>query len=257
MSPKILITFDLEEFDLPSEFGCLISEEDQINISTSGLHRLTILLSKYNIPSTFFTTAFYATKNKELIKNLSQNHEIASHSKYHSDFRDTDPFDSKTEIEGITGKPVYGFRMPRFKSVDLTLLKEAGYSYDSSINPTYIPGRYNKLLARRKYYYDASSNIFEIPVSVIPVIRFPLFWLSFKNIPFPIYLRLCKTAIWKDAYLHLCFHPWEFAELESFNIPRYIKTSSGASLSVRFEKLISELGKLGNFSTISGFLNLS
>jgi peptidoglycan/xylan/chitin deacetylase (PgdA/CDA1 family) len=115
------LTFDLEEFDLPLEFGCPISDEDQIIISNNGLQRLTILLSKFNIPATFFTTAFYANKNKELIKNLSENHEIASHSKCHSEFKETDPFDSKVEIERITGKPVYGFRMPHFKEDGTTI----------------------------------------------------------------------------------------------------------------------------------------
>jgi peptidoglycan/xylan/chitin deacetylase (PgdA/CDA1 family) len=212
------------------------------------------LLSKYNIPATFFTTAFYANRNKELIKNLSENHEIASHSKDHSDFRETDPFESKVEIERITGKKVYGFRMPHFKEIDLSLIKAAGYSYDSSINPTLIPGRYNNLLAHRGIYYDSRSNLIEIPVSVSPIIRFPLFWISFKNIPLPVYLYLCKRSIWKDSYLHLYFHSWEFAELDPFKIPWYIKTLSGNSLLNRFEKLIVELKKTGDFSTLSGFL---
>jgi hypothetical protein len=254
LETRILLTFDLEEFDLPLEFDCPISDTDQINISNNGLERLSILLSKYNIPATFFTTSFYANRNKELIKNLSENHEIASHSKSHSDFNVTDPQDSKLELEEITGKKVYGFRMPHFKEIDLSLIKAAGYSYDSSINPTIIPGRYNNFFAQGKVHYDTRSDLIEIPVSVSPIIRFPLFWLSFKNIPFPVYFYLCKRAIWNDSYLHLCFHPWEFADLESFKIPGYIKTLSGNSLSERFEKLIVELMKMGDFSTISGFL---
>lgn len=257
MKAQILLTFDLEEFDLPLEYGCPLSEEDQIHISNNGLLRLTGLLLKYNIHATFFTTSFYANKNEELIKNLSENHEIASHSKYHSGFKETDPFDSKVEIERITGKQIYGFRMPHFKEIDLSLIKTAGYRYDSSINPTLMLGRYNNLSAKRTVYNDIRSNLIEIPVSVSPIIRFPLFWLSFKNIPSPIYLYMCKSAILKDSYLHLYFHPWEFVELESFNIPRYIKTPSGNSMLERFEKLIVELRKTGDFSTISGFLNLT
>jgi hypothetical protein len=257
LKARILLTFDLEEFDLPLEFGCPISNEDQINVTNNGLQRLTRLLSKYNIPATFFTTALYADKNKELIKSLSANHEIASHSKRHSDFKETDPSDSKIEIERITGKQIYGFRMPQFRKIDISIIKAAGYSYDSSINPTLIPGRYNNLFSKRKIYLDLRSNLIEIPVSVSPLIRFPLFWLSFKNIPLPIYYLMCKMAIWKDSYLHLYFHAWEFDDLESFNVPRYIKTLSGNSLSERFEKLIIELRKIGDFSTISGFLDIT
>jgi peptidoglycan/xylan/chitin deacetylase (PgdA/CDA1 family) len=254
---KILLTFDLEEFDLPLEFGCPISEEDQIRVTNDGLQGLNGMLLKYNIPATFFTTAFYANKNKEMIRSLSENHEIASHSKSHSDFKETDLPDSKSEIEKITGKQVYGFRMPRFREIDKTIIKAAGYSYDSSINPTYIPGRYNNLFTRRKLYIDTKSKLVEIPLSVSPVIRFPLSWLSFKNFPLPLYIHMCRRAIKKDSYLNLYFHPWEFADLEHFKIPWYIKTLSGNSFSERFEILIEELRKTGGFSTISRFLGIS
>jgi hypothetical protein len=69
--------------------------------------------------------------------------------------------------------------MPNLKGIDLSLIKAAGYSYDSSINPTSIPGRYNNLFNQRKIYLDIRSNLIEIPVSVSLLIRFPLFWLIF------------------------------------------------------------------------------
>jgi hypothetical protein len=257
LEKRILLTFDLEEFDLPLEFGCPIPEEDQINVTNNGMQKLTSLLSKYNVPATFFTTAFYADKNKELVKSLSAGHEIASHSKIHSDFKETDPSDSKIIIESIIGKQIYGFRMPRFRKIDMKIIKAAGYSYDSSVNPTFIPGRYNNLFTDRKFYPDIRSNLTEIPLSVSPLIRFPLFWLSFKNLPFPIYLLLCKMALKKDSYLHLCFHPWEFDDLDSYNVPRYIKNPSGKPFSERFEKLVVKLGKIADFSTISSFLDFS
>jgi hypothetical protein len=257
LKTHILLTFDLEEFDLPLEFGCHISEEDQINMTNNGLLRLSALLSKYNIPATFFTTFFYAEKNKEMVKKLSEIHEIASHSKYHSRFNESDILDSKTEIEKITGKQIYGFRMPRFKKTDLALVKTAGYSYDSSINPTLMPGRYNNLSAPRKYYIDKGSGLIEIPASVSPLIRFPLFWLSFKNLPLPFYIWLCKKTITKDSYLHLYFHPWEFADLKHFNIPGYIKTPSGDPMAEKFEKLITSLRETGEFTTISDFLKIT
>lgn len=256
MKPQILLTFDLEEFDLPLEFGCPVSSDEQIRVTQEGLDRLTILLSKYNIPVTFFTTSLFASKNTELIKSLSVYHEIASHSKSHSDFSATDPQDSRSELENITGKKVYGFRMPRFGGIDKSIIKAAGYKYDSSVNPTFLPGRYNNLFTQRKLYIDDRTSLVVIPVSVSPVIRFPLFWLSFKNIPLTVYFHMCKKTIHKDSYLNLYFHPWEFAELESYNIPWYLKTHSGNSMTKRFEKLIAELRKMGDFSTISGFLEI-
>ena len=34
---KILLSFDLEEFDIPEEFGQKLSEEEKINITLAGL----------------------------------------------------------------------------------------------------------------------------------------------------------------------------------------------------------------------------
>jgi hypothetical protein len=251
------LTFDLEEFDLPLEFGNPISVDDQINITNNGMRRLTSLLAKYDVPATFFVTAFYADKNKELLKSLSAAHEIASHSESHSDFKNTDPYDSKNKIERIIEKQINGFRMPRFRMIDMRVIKAAGYSYDSSVNPTYIPGKYNNLFTKRKLYFDIRSNLIELPVSVSPIIRFPLFWLSFKNIPLPLYLWMCKMTLRKDSYLHLYFHPWEFDDLEPFQIPEYIKRLSGNPLLDRLETMIMELRKIADFSTISGFLDSS
>lgn len=255
MKGRILLTFDLEEFDLPLEFGHSISDQDQLEVTIDGVYRLTGLLSKYNISSTFFTTSYFAGKNKSIVRELAAEHEIASHSKHHSSFNQDDLSDSKKEIESITGKQVHGFRMPRFQKTDLALIKAAGYRYDSSINPTYIPGRYNNLTANRKLHLDPDSNLVEIPISVSPYIRIPLFWLSFKNLPFPFYLLMCKMAVREDSYLHLCFHPWEFSDLENYKLPGYIKKTSGKEFSDRFEKLIAGLNKTGDFSTISDFLD--
>lgn len=257
MKPFILLTFDVEEFDLPLEFGCHISEDDQIRFSAAGLQKLETILSKHNIPATLFTTLYYAEKNQETIKRLAERHEIASHSKYHTPFSDTDPLESREGLEKITGSKIAGFRMPHYRKIDLALLKNAGYSYDSSLNPTIVPGRYNNLLAPRKTYRDQASGLTEVPVSVSPLLRFPLFWLSFKNLPFKFYLDMCRRTLLKDSCLHLYFHPWEFADLGSVKIPGYIKTISGNSLSDRFERLLGELSGSGDFATVSGFIDAS
>jgi peptidoglycan/xylan/chitin deacetylase (PgdA/CDA1 family) len=213
------------------------------------------MLEKQHVTTTFFTTAFYAERNHELLRTVSKSHEIASHSRIHTGFSETDPLSSKLTLEEIIQKPVNGFRMPRFDKIDRMNLKSAGYKYDSSVNPTFIPGRYNNIRTPRKVYIDDKSNLTEIPLSVSPVIRFPLFWLSFKNLPFSLYLTMCRKALRKDSYLHLCFHPWEFDNLERFRLPGYVKTLSGVPLLFRLERLITELQKTDGFTTISGFLN--
>lgn len=254
INKHILLTFDLEEFDLPLEFGCSISPVEQMNITNHGMERVNALLDKYNIKATFFVTSVYAQANPSLIMQICTKHEIASHSHSHSIFVHGDYEKSKQILEEISQTQVKGFRMPRFEEVDFKELKRCGYIYDSSLNPTCIPGRYNHFSKSRSFFIEPVTGLTILPVSVSPVIRFPLFWLSFKNIPFTLYSYLCKQTVNKDKYLHLYFHPWEFADIKSFKIPTYLKRQDGDVLTAKLEKVLVYLKKLGRFITISEFL---
>jgi peptidoglycan/xylan/chitin deacetylase (PgdA/CDA1 family) len=254
VSKHILLTFDLEEFDLPLEFGCSISLTEQMNITNLGLEKVNTLLDKHNIKATFFTTSVYAQANPSGIIQIAAKHEIASHSHCHNLFVSEDYEKSKQILEGIIKADVKGFRMPRMEMPDFVQLKCCGYKYDSSLNPTFIPYRYNNFSKPRTFFIESYTGLIILPASVSPVIRFPLFWLSFKNTPFYFYSFLCKETIKKDNYLHLYFHPWEFADIKSFKIPKYITNQDGDQLTAKFEKLLIYLKKLGEFMTISEFL---
>lgn len=254
MKPKIILTFDLEEFDLPLEYNCPISEELQFRISNEGLLRLVDLLNLHNVKATFFTTGNFCEKNPESIKTLSENHEISSHAYYHSRFDKEFIIRSKRILEVTSGKRVKGFRMPLLQKIDYDKLMQAGYEYDSSINPTFLPGRYNHFRVSRTPYKIANTGITEFPVSVSPVIRFPLFWLSFKNLPLFLYRCFCNSAIRQDQFLHLYFHVWEFAQIDQFKIPGYIRKPNCDRYTKKFEELLKYLKRKGEFVTVSEFL---
>lgn len=257
INKNILLTIDLEEFDLPLEYGSCLTFNEQIDIANQGLEKLNILLEKYNIRATFFVTSIYAQANPSIIRQIASRHEIASHSYSHNDILFKNPDKSKHFLEEISQVKVTGFRMPRLGAVNYRELKRSGYLYDSSVNPTYIPGRYNNLCKPRILFKDAATGFEIIPVSVSPVLRFPLFWLSFKNMPFKVYSYLCKQTLLKDKYLHLYFHAWEFADISSLKIPFYIKKLNGNAYSIRFERLVNFLKEQGEFLTISEFLEKS
>ncbi len=83
---------------------------------------------------------------KDLILDIQKGgHEIASHGFYHSSFETADLRKSKEALEELTGQPVNGFRMARMMPVEEEEIHKAGYLYNSSLNPTCIPGRYNHL----------------------------------------------------------------------------------------------------------------
>lgn len=254
MKPKIILTFDLEEFDLPLEYNSPISEEMQFRIANEGLLRLVDLLGRYTVKATFFSTGNYCEKNPEKIKTLSEKYEIGSHAYYHSRFDEEFIIRSKRILEVTSGKSITGFRMPLLQKVDYDKLMQAGYEYDSSINPTFLPGRYNHFRVSRTPYKIANTRMSEFPVSVSPCLRFPLFWLSFKNLPLFIYKCFCNSAIRQDQYLHVYFHVWEFAKIDQFKIPGYIRKPNGDRYIKKFEQFINYLKSKGEFVTASEFL---
>ncbi|OAD44745.1 polysaccharide deacetylase family protein [Polaribacter atrinae] len=255
MTKKILITFDLEEFDLPLEYNLEISIDKQLEIGTNGLIILLEILKKHSIKATFFTTAFFAESRPQLIKKIVKDgHELASHLYYHSDYNIEHIASSKHKLEEISGKKIYGIRSPRLRPLSLEEIEKSGYIYSSSLNPTFIPGRYNNFKKPRTIFYNNNRNLFIVPFSVSPIIRFPLFWLSFKNLPLTIYSFLCNRTLKKDKYLHLYFHPWEFSDLEEFKIPNFIKKIHGQKMTKKFELFIKKIKNKGNFITIKEFL---
>lgn len=254
MKAYTLLSFDVEEFDMPLEYNHDISQNEQMEVGKKGLDALIPLWEKYNLNTTLFTTANFAHTFPDSIKALAAKHEIASHTFYHSDFINEHLLQSRLLLEKISGSKVTGLRMPRMRKVEMDEVINAGYLYDSSINPTFLPGRYNNFHLPRTVYRD--DNMVRMPASVSPVVRLPLFWLGFKNYPYWLFLKLCKQTLQKDGYLCLYFHPWEFTDIDKYNMPSYTKKPNGKKLLQRLERLINDLSKYSDFITMQDYLSL-
>lgn len=247
MNQRVLLSFDVEEFDMPLEYQFDISVQEQMQVGKLGLDAIQPILSL--VKSTLFTTANFANHFPSAIKALSTQHEIASHTFYHTAYVTEDLEKSRIRLEEITQQKVTGLRMPRMRPVLMKDVLAAGYSYDSSINPTWLPGRYNNFHLPRTGYTEA--GIQRIPASVSPGIRVPLFWLSFKNMPYSWYLKLCRQTISKDGYLCLYFHPWEFTPIQSYGLPSYTTRWCGTALVERLTRLIKDLSTDADFCTMN------
>ncbi|MDR2802356.1 MAG: polysaccharide deacetylase family protein [Prevotellaceae bacterium] len=241
----IFISFDIEEFDAPLEYGKPLPFEEQIAISAQGTLAILEVLARRRIVATFFCTAHFAQQQPALIRRIAQEgHEVASHGFYHAAFAPEHLKASKDALEAIAGKPVQGFRMARMMAIGANEIIAAGYRYNSSLNPTFIPGRYNHFRAPRTPFVQ--NGLLQLPASVTPLLRIPLFWLAMHNLPFCIYKTLCRIAAKRDHYLNIYFHPWEFTDLhakEKFGLPHYITRHSGQEMLNRLEQLISYLEK--------------
>ena len=249
----ILLSFDLEEFDIPNEYGAALSVAEQLDVTQKGMNNLLPVLNQLQIPVTFFTTAFYAQQNKTAVKEIAATHEIASHAFYHSRFSETDILLSRQVLAGISGQTVAGFRMPRLAPVSKKLIADAGYLYDASLNPTWLPGRYNRLDQPRTLFRN--DQLWVLPSSVTPRLRIPLFWLAFKNLPLSIIKQCSLQTLKKDHYLSLYFHPWEYADLSPYQtMPFYTRSISGNQLLSKLTSYLSWLKMQANFSTMEGFI---
>lgn len=255
---KILLTFDVEEFDLPREFNQAISEKESYEASKQGLNNLRKLLEKHNIGATFFTTTNFAKEYPQLIRELvAKDYEIASHGYSHSDdYSNNFPKieQAKKEIEKITRTKIKGFRAPRFGIKKIAALHDLGFVYDSSMHPTFIPGRYFNIHQKRGIH--KIGNITEIPLSTLPFFRLPIFWLAFKNSP-PFYPKTFTRLNFAGSdYTMLVFHPWEFADLSKIKIPKYIKAKHSQELLNLLEKYILFCkGRDYKFETVANYLS--
>ena len=166
---------------------------------------------------------------------------MACHGVDHWEPKDTDFARSKEIVESIIGRKVYGYRQPRMFPVVESEIKRVGYLYNSSLNPAFIPGRYMHLTEPRTYFMK--DGVLQIPASVTPWFRFPLFWLSLHNLPWTWYKVLANWTLRHDGYFVTYFHPWEFYDLKEhpeFKMPFIIRNHSGREMADRLDRLIAQ-----------------
>ena len=102
------------------------------------------------------------------------------------------------------------------------------------------------------------DGVMQIPASVTPLLRFPLFWLSLHNLPEGLYHWMVRRTLKHDGYLVTYFHPWEFYELREhpeLRMPFIIRNHSGQELCDRLDRLILMLKAEGHsFITFKEFV---
>ncbi len=253
----ILLSFDTEEFDVPREHGVMWDTlKEGMEVSVEGTNRILDVLKKHGVKATFFCTGNFAENAPEVMQRImDEGHEVACHGVDHWNPQPTDVFRSKEIVERVTGRTAYGYRQPRMFPVSDEDIEKAGFLYNSSLNPAFIPGRYMHLTEPRTWFMR--GKVMEIPASVTPLIRFPLFWLSLHNLPEALYHWMVRRVVNKDGYFVTYFHPWEFYELKEhpeMKMPFIIKNHSGKAMAKRLGNLIEMLKKRNHkFITFNEF----
>lgn len=229
--PSLFLTFDVEEWILPEYHNFESSLNRNTEFSSSGCIKILNLLKSYNVKATFFITGYFAEREPQILRMIDDaGHEIASHAYCHTDLTRQNKDDLKniiaqsTEILScIVSKDIKGFRAPwcYINQDIIEILSELDYQYDSSIHPAIVFGHYyNWKYPLEPYFLNRDDltrqdrrKLLEIPISVIPLIRFPISWWWMRNI------GLWLTHFGTDINLRynrnviLYFHAWEFIKL--------------------------------------------
>ena len=252
---SILLTWDIEEYDAPADFGAAPFPDGGLSRGVDIWRDWLALTRTWVWPSTAFFTSLIANAAPELLRETAaRGYEIASHGWAHAPSADLRLRVSREALEKIAGESVLGFRSPRLRKVNPSEVSGAGYAYDASVNPAWVPGRYNHRVQPRTPHRIGS--LWEVPSSVMPIIRFPLFWASFHLLPLPLYLAACRLVLAKDSLLSLYFHPWELSDLSEVDLPSWLTRRTKAQRVERMGKLCQWLGQQGTFRTIADYLAL-
>lgn len=236
----VLLSFDTEEFDLPREHGIDISLEKGIEVSMIGTNRILDILKEKEVKATFFCTVNFAQNAPQVMQRIiTEGHEVASHSVDHWQQTEADVARSKEMLEQMCGCQVNGYRQPRMFPISDEVIEQAGYLYNSSLHPAFIPGRYMHLDVPRRPF--KTGKLLQIPASVSPWLRLPVFWLACHNYPQWLYRRLCLWTVRHDGQFVIYFHPWEFYPLAGhpeWKVPYIISRHSGDGMVKRLRALI-------------------
>ena len=255
LNRHIALSFDFEECDLPREGGVEFPIERGMSVSTEGAAAVLKVLRRHGVKATFFCTLNFAERAPEIMHALvAEGHEIAAHGVDHFHQIPEDPYLCKAGLEKLYGVEVVGYRQPRMFPVDDAALAKAGYRYNSSLNPAFVPGRYMHLTTPRTIF--EKNGLRQVPASVTPLIRFPLFWLALHLLPERLYRALVKRTLKHDGYFVTYFHPWEFsaafaAAAKALKVSPLIRRNLGTPMVERLDRLIVALKTDGNdFITI-------
>jgi len=251
----VSLSFDFEECDLPREQGLEFTLEDGMKLSVEGAQAVLDVLERQGVKATFFCTLNFAERAPDVLRRIvAGGHELAAHGVDHFRQVAQDPFLCKEGLERLCpGQTVVGYRQPRMFPVDDAALAMAGYRYNSSLNPAFVPGRYMHLTTPRTVF--EKDGLVQVPASVTPWIRFPLFWLALHVLPERLYLALVRRTLRHDGYFVTYFHPWEFSSLseraDELRVPRVIRMNLGRPMVGRLERLVAALKADGaEFRTI-------
>jgi len=159
-------------------YTCLITHDVETRNGLQKAEGIKKLEEKYDVPSAWYIPSKHYELNLETIKKLANHGEIGVHGTKHDGELTQLPeqklikrlLEAKQTLEKIVNRSVKGYRAPLLQHSHGILrgLKEAGYSYDTSI-PTWEPKHPRTMRSHGlgTTYPMFFGGVTEIPVSVV------------------------------------------------------------------------------------------
>ncbi len=179
--------------------------------------------------ATFFAVGRVAETTPLLIRDIAdRGHEIAYHSRNHVSLTKENPTrfmresrEDKDRLEQLAGRPVIGFRAPRFSLTPQTVwaldvLGELGFRYSSSIMPTHISMFGFADASQTPFTWPNGIVEFPLPVAVLGKYKIPyLGGIYLYTMPMFAVRAFLKRA-GKGEVLWTYGHPYDFDRNEKF-----------------------------------------
>lgn len=178
-----MLTFDIEEWYHANYDGLAMDGGGKSTHFRLNMEELLRLCRETNSKATFFVLGCIGEMYPDVVKAIArEGHDVASHGYGHElaykqsyeEFYE-DVKKSVGILEGLTGKPVLGYRAPSWSIVERNLhyleaLEELGLKYDASIFPVKtflygIPDAPRHI--HRPRVNGRELNLFEVPMSVM------------------------------------------------------------------------------------------
>ncbi|MGV8104209.1 MAG: XrtA system polysaccharide deacetylase [Mesotoga sp.] len=265
---QVCLSFDIEDWfqveNLREVFPPETWDKAELRVERNTRQILDILDEK-NIKATFFVLGWIAERVPGLVKEIvSRGHEVASHGYNHqlnynldSDALRKDLENSKKLLEDITGIEVMGYRAPTFSISDevMTMLKELGYKYDSSLNDFPLHDRYGKLSGEKSVGpFLHSSGIVEIPMPLVSIFnkRIPISGGGyFRLLPFGVFRNLVIRFLKENNLYVFYMHPWEIDDeqprVKDIKLTNTVRQYTAlAKTERRLRTLVDEIKKRNN-----------
>jgi len=222
------MSVDVEDYFQVSAFAPYIRRDAwdrQPQRLEHNLHQVLEIFAEHRVTATFFWLGWAAERFPALVQAVAAaGHEVASHGWSHVRVHEQTPAEfradvsrTKAVLEDLAGTPVLGYRAASF-SIDgrnlwaLDELRDAGYTYSSSINPI-SHDHYGMREAPRFPFRPGSGRLAEIPITTVEVsgLRLPCGGGGyFRLMPYAWSRWAIRQVSEREGQRAVFyFHPWE------------------------------------------------